>query len=89
MGYDEPRSLGDRESGGGLALPIWIDYMAAALQGRAGGAAERRPGSCRAGATRVYAELANGGWIERISADTGVTRARPPDLATDGRRRRS
>jgi penicillin-binding protein 1A len=28
MGHDEPRSLGERESGGGLALPAWIDYMA-------------------------------------------------------------
>jgi penicillin-binding protein 1A len=33
MGYGEPRSLGERESGGGLALPIWIDYMGAALKG--------------------------------------------------------
>ncbi|MED5620215.1 penicillin-binding protein 1A [Ideonella sp. BN130291] len=33
MGYDNPRSLGSRESGGGLALPIWIDYMARALKG--------------------------------------------------------
>jgi penicillin-binding protein 1A len=33
MGYDQPRSLGDRESGGGLALPIWLDYMAHALKG--------------------------------------------------------
>ena len=33
MGYSEPRSLGERESGGGLALPIWIDYMASALKG--------------------------------------------------------
>lgn len=27
MGYDQPKSLGDRETGGGLALPIWINYM--------------------------------------------------------------
>jgi penicillin-binding protein 1A len=27
MGYDQPRSLGDRETGGGAALPIWMDYM--------------------------------------------------------------
>jgi penicillin-binding protein 1A len=33
MGYDVPRSLGDRETGGGLALPIWIDYMNTALKG--------------------------------------------------------
>ena len=27
MGYDQPRSLGDRETGGGAALPIWMGYM--------------------------------------------------------------
>lgn len=33
MGYSRPKSLGDRETGGGLALPIWIDYMQKALNG--------------------------------------------------------
>ncbi len=33
IGYDTPRKLGDRETGGGLALPVWIDYMAYALKG--------------------------------------------------------
>ena len=33
MGYDEPRSLGGREFGATLALPIWIDYMRVALAG--------------------------------------------------------
>jgi len=32
MGYDQPKSLGDRETGGGLALPIWISYMQKALK---------------------------------------------------------
>ena len=32
LGYDTPRSLGARESGGGLALPVWIDFMRHALQ---------------------------------------------------------
>ncbi len=31
MGYDEPRSLGGREFGATLSLPIWIDYMRTAL----------------------------------------------------------
>ncbi|WP_020652125.1 penicillin-binding protein 1A [Massilia niastensis] len=31
MGYDEPRSLGGKEFGSTLALPIWIDYMRVAL----------------------------------------------------------
>jgi len=34
IGFDQPRPLGDRETGGGLALPIWINYMNAALKGR-------------------------------------------------------
>ncbi|MEP7056231.1 MAG: penicillin-binding protein, partial [Caldimonas sp.] len=33
IGYDNPRKLGDRETGGGLALPVWIDYMKTALKG--------------------------------------------------------
>ena len=33
MGFDQPRSLGERETGGGLALPIWINYMGEVLAG--------------------------------------------------------
>ena len=33
MGFDTPKNLGDRETGGGLSLPIWIDFMASALRG--------------------------------------------------------
>ncbi|MBV8211234.1 MAG: penicillin-binding protein 1A [Burkholderiaceae bacterium] len=33
FGFDQPRPLGERETGGGLALPIWLDYMASALKG--------------------------------------------------------
>ena len=33
IGYDTPRKLGDNETGGGLSLPIWIDYMKHALNG--------------------------------------------------------
>jgi penicillin-binding protein 1A len=33
MGFDQPRQLGARETGGGLVLPIWIEYMAGALKG--------------------------------------------------------
>jgi penicillin-binding protein 1A len=31
IGFDKPRNLGNRETGGGLALPIWIGYMQKAL----------------------------------------------------------
>jgi len=33
MGYDKPKKLGDRETGGGLSLPIWINFMEYALKG--------------------------------------------------------
>ena len=32
IGYDTPRKLGDRETGGGLSLPVWISYMQHALK---------------------------------------------------------
>ena len=32
IGYDQPKNLGNRETGGGLALPIWIGYMQHALK---------------------------------------------------------
>jgi len=32
VGFDQPRKLGSRETGGVAALPIWIGYMATALK---------------------------------------------------------
>ncbi len=32
IGFDQPRSLGDKETGGGAALPIWIGYMGNVLK---------------------------------------------------------
>lgn len=33
MGYDQPRSLGRRETGSQSALPIWMNFMGTALKG--------------------------------------------------------
>ena len=32
IGFDQPKNLGSREFGGGLALPVWINYMQTALR---------------------------------------------------------
>ena len=32
IGFDQPKNLGSKEFGGGLALPIWINYMQTALR---------------------------------------------------------
>ncbi|HUK23437.1 MAG TPA: PBP1A family penicillin-binding protein [Terriglobales bacterium] len=34
VGYDEKKTLGDRETGARAALPIWMDFMKAALAGK-------------------------------------------------------
>ena len=78
MGYDKPRSLGNRESGSRAALPIWIDYMGAALKG----VPNTPPGAPPPGLVReedwLYAEWKNGGWVERISDEDGVEYAPEP-----------
>jgi penicillin-binding protein 1A len=33
VGFDQPQSLGRNETGGNVALPIWINFMATALKG--------------------------------------------------------
>jgi penicillin-binding protein 1A len=34
VGYDQPKSLGSRATGATVALPIWIDFMGKALEGK-------------------------------------------------------
>lgn len=81
MGYDKPRSLGDHESGGRLALPIWTDYMAAALKAVPVAAPEEPPaGLVRASDDWLYAEWANGGAVATLSDGAGAQLAGPPTL---------
>jgi penicillin-binding protein 1A len=78
MGFDEPRSLGTHESGAGLALPMWLDYMATALRAMPVVPPGPPPaGIVRDGADWLYDEWAAGGWISHIAADGGITRAEP------------
>lgn len=73
VGHDQPRSLGGSESGGRIALPIWADYMAAALKGRPVAAPPTPPeGLVRDGDEWLYAEWRDGGWVSQISDATGV-----------------
>jgi len=43
VGYDEKKSLGSRETGGRAALPIWMEFMKAALAGKDSGQFEAPP----------------------------------------------
>jgi penicillin-binding protein 1A len=77
MGYGEPRSLGERETGGGLALPIWIDYMTTALKGVPTARLVPPEGLMRQGDDWLYDEWAVQGQVQHIAADGRVQWAQP------------
>jgi penicillin-binding protein 1A len=73
MGYDDPRSLGQGESGGGLSLPIWIDYMGRVLKNVPVQEATAPEGVMRAGLNGVddwiYADLPADQIVSRIDVE--------------------
>ncbi len=69
MGYDTPRKLGDRETGGGLSLPIWINYMETALKGVPVTTLTTPPGVVNVGGEWYYDEYTPG----RAVSTLGVT----------------
>lgn len=75
VGHDNPRPLGSRETGGGLALPIWIDYMSHALKGVPVQEHTAPEGVARAEGDWAYAEFAGGNGIRAIGLEDGVPQA--------------
>jgi len=53
IGYDEKKTLGNKESGARAALPIWIDFMKTALSGKDPGEFEPPPTMSNAVAQKV------------------------------------
>ncbi len=82
VGYDTPRKLGDRETGGGLALPIWLDYMAYALKGVPVQEATPPEGVVQSGGDWAYAEFADGAGITAIGLEDAL-----PQTPTEDERR--
>jgi hypothetical protein len=66
VGFDQPHKLGDRETGGGLALPIWINYMAVALSGVPDEAAKAPPGVVQINGEWYLAEVPPGKGIASL-----------------------
>jgi penicillin-binding protein 1A len=71
MGYDEPKSLGGREFGATLAMPIWIDYMRVALAKRPEQERKVPEGLVRDGEDWVYTEYAGIASFKGIDLVTG------------------
>lgn len=82
MGYDNPRNLGSRETGGGLSLPIWIDYMREALDGVPEASLEPPSGVTKTGPYWEYTENARGDGISNL--DGAGLRPQEPDLLSPG-----
>ncbi len=69
IGYDNPRKLGDRETGGGLSLPVWIDYMAQALKGVPVEEPSAPEGLINLGGEWYYEEFTHGNGVSSLGLE--------------------
>ena len=75
IGYDQPKNMGNKETGGGLALPIWIGYMQQALKGEPVAERPVPAGLINVEGEWYYEENPPGAGV--TSLDTGVAPAAP------------
>jgi penicillin-binding protein 1A len=71
IGYDQPKSLGDRETGGGLSLPVWINFMETALKGVPIMEPTVPQGVVNVGGEWYYEEYAHNGGVTSIGGTSG------------------
>jgi len=83
MGYDTPRNLGARETGGGLSLPIWINFMQTALKGVPVSEPTPPEGVTRVGGDWYYEEYARGGGISNLGG-AGLAPPTEADPSAEG-----
>ncbi len=69
LGYDTPRKLGDRETGGGLSLPVWIDYMGQVLKDVPQHEPAVPTGVVNVNGEWYYQEYANNGGVTSLGLD--------------------
>ena len=69
IGYDTPRKLGDRETGGGLSLPVWISFMETALRNVPIMEPSAPDGVVHEDGDWFYDEYAKGAGITRLAHD--------------------
>jgi penicillin-binding protein 1A len=75
IGYDAPRKLGDRETGGGLSLPVWIRFMEHALKNVPVMEPEAPEGVIHSGGEWFYDEYAKGAGISSLGLSEKSTNA--------------
>jgi penicillin-binding protein 1A len=72
IGYDNPRKLGDRETGGGLSLPVWIELMQYALKGVPVEELTPPEGVLQVGGYWMFDEFAHGGGISSVGLEDKI-----------------
>jgi penicillin-binding protein 1A len=79
IGYDTPRKLGDRETGGGLSLPVWISFMETALKGVPVSEPAAPEGVVKLGNEWFYEEFTHGSGVSNLGlGDSPETPAEAP-----------
>lgn len=78
IGYDAPRKLGDRETGGGLSLPVWINYMEHALKNVPVSELSPTEGIVRVGGEWFYDEFAGEGGVKSLGLEDLPAPIAPP-----------
>ena len=69
IGYDKPRNLGSRETGGGLSLPVWINFMERALKGVPVMEPTVPPGVVNVGGEWFYEEFARNAGVANVGLE--------------------
>ena len=80
LGYDTPKKLGDRETGGGLSLPIWINFMEYALKGVPVTEYLAPEGVVNIGGEWYYNEYARGSGVSNVGGSPDAS----PGLRNEG-----
>jgi penicillin-binding protein 1A len=88
IGYDTPRKLGDRETGGGLSLPVWINFMETALRTLPPAEPLAPEGLVNIGGEWLYDEFARGGGVSTLGTNTDSTPKTPSSLPPSEERNR-
>ena len=83
IGYDTPRKLGDRETGGGLSLPVWISFMETALRNVPVMEPAAPEGVLSIGGEWFYDEFARGAGVSGLGLDDKPDTAQPLPAADE------
>lgn len=79
IGYDNPKKLGSRETGGGLALPVWVQYMTTALKDVPVMQMDVPPGVVNVNGEWYYQEYSGPNGVTALTDSSGVPHAPTED----------